>query len=155
MSRLKYVAALAVAAALSAGPGRADEKSHRQAVDELFKAMQMDKTMDQVIDQMLEMQIKANPALEQVRDPMRKFFAKYLSFGSMKEEMTRIYAEEFTEAEVKEMTAFYKTPTGKKTIEKTPLLTRKGGELGMKRVQENQAELQKMIQDALSGKKDN
>ncbi len=36
------------------------------------------------------------------------------------EEMAKIYASEFTEAELKELAAFYRSPVGKKSIEQEP-----------------------------------
>ena len=49
--------------------------------------------------------------------------------------------------ELKELTAFYETPTGKKTIEKMPQLMAQGAQIGAARVQENMAELQAMIKE--------
>ena len=81
---------------------------------------------------------------------MKRFFAKYISYASLKDDLIKMYSEEFTEQENwKELATFYQTPLGKKVIEKTPKLSAKGAQLGMERVQANQAELQKMIQDEL------
>ena len=59
--------------------------------------------------------------------------------------MAQIYVDAFTIQELKELTAFYATPVGKKAALLMPQLVAKGGELGMKRVQDNMAELQLMI----------
>ena len=40
--------------------------------------------------------------------------------AEMQQEMTRIYASHFTEAELKEALTFYKTPLGKKLIAEEP-----------------------------------
>ncbi|WP_420142017.1 DUF2059 domain-containing protein, partial [Sphingomonas sp.] len=39
------------------------------------------------------------------------------------EQMTAIYAREFTPAQIGDMTAFYRTPTGQALLEKTPAIT--------------------------------
>ncbi len=40
--------------------------------------------------------------------------------------MAKIYMEEFTHSEIKELLKFYETPVGKKMAEKTGILTQKG-----------------------------
>ena len=129
-----------------------DEKSHRAAAEELLEAANAEKTMEAAIGQMLSIQLKANPQLEPVKDVMKKFFAKYLSYSSLKDEMIKLYTAEFTETELKEIAAFYRTPTGKKAIAKLPVLLQKGAELGLKRVQEHSAELRQMIEEELKKK---
>ncbi|GET46106.1 DUF2059 domain-containing protein [Capnocytophaga felis] len=42
------------------------------------------------------------------------------------ETMAKIYMEEFTHSEIKELLKFYETPIGKKMAEKTSVLTQKG-----------------------------
>jgi hypothetical protein len=123
-------------------PARADEASHRKAVDSLFALMGMEKVLAESIDQMLAMQVQQNPALAQFQPQMKAFLSKYMSWASLKDDMARIYMAEFTEAELKELTKFYETPLGKKTIQKMPGLMAKGAEIGQKRVQDHLPELQ-------------
>ncbi len=127
----------------------ADEASHRAAAEEMLKEANTDKTMQSAIDTMLDAQIKANRSLAPVKDVMKKFLTKHLSFESLKEELIDLHVKEFTEDELKEVAAFYRTPTGKKFISKQPVMMQKGAEMGMRRVQENTAELQTMIQAEL------
>jgi hypothetical protein len=143
---------VAVALALTAGPVRADEKSQRAAIKELFQVMDLPKTMQSSMDQMLDVQIKTRPGLKAYRDVMRKFLAKHLSYEALENDLISLYAKEFTENEIKEMTAFYKTPVGKKVIKSMPTLLAKGAQLGAARVQANQEELKKMIEEASKGK---
>jgi hypothetical protein len=77
---------------------------------------------------------------------MKSFLGKYMSWPSLKDDMVKIYMTEFTEPELKELTAFYNTPLGKKTVQKMPALMAKGAEMGQKRVQEHLPELQAAIQ---------
>jgi uncharacterized protein len=146
-----YMSLAALGLVLAGAPSVAwaDEKSHRAAAEDLLKAANTEQAMQAALDQTLAIQLKANPQLEPVKDVMRKFFAKHLSYSALKDELIKIHMDEFTEAELKEIAAFYRTPTGKKSVEKLPALMQKGAELGMKRVQENSAELQQMIKDAL------
>ena len=56
------------------------------------------------------------------------------------------YTQEFTEPELKQLTAFYKTLLGQKAVEKMPKLLFIGGQIGMRRVQANEAEFRQMIE---------
>jgi len=144
-----FVGAVAVLLMVAVVPARADEKSHRKAAEDLFKAMDMEKTMEASIDAVLEMQVKANPIMAKFKGVMKKFLSKHMGYSSLKEDLVKMYTTEFTEDDLKDMTKFYQTPTGKKLIKKTPQLTKKSMELGSKRVQENMSELKKMIEDSL------
>jgi hypothetical protein len=133
---------------------RADEASHKAAAESLLALMDMDKLMSQSVDQMLQMQVKQNPSIAPYEAQMKAFLNKYMSWASMKDDMVKIYTGEFTEQELKDLTAFYKTPLGKKTVEKMPQLMVKGAELSQKRMQEHLPELQSSITAAQgAGKK--
>jgi hypothetical protein len=95
---------------------------------------------------MLEMQVQQNPALVPYQAQMKAFLNKYMSWASLKDDMTKLYMAEFSESEVNELTKFYQTPLGKKTVKKMPLLMTQGAEIGQKRVQEHLPELQAAMQ---------
>ncbi len=136
---------LGAIAFLQPTPARADEASHRAAADALLNLMNMEKLTEQSVDQMLQMQMKQNPAIAPFEQQMRTFLAKYMSWASMKDDMAKIYTSEFTEQELKDLTTFYKTPLGQKTVEKMPQLLVKGAEFSQKRMQEHLPELQAAI----------
>jgi hypothetical protein len=132
---------------IAVGGAWAAEDAHYQAASELLELAHMDEVLSQTIDQMLDLQIQQNPELALYEKVMREFFAKYMSWDALKEDFIKIYMEEFTEAELKDMIAFYKTPTGQKAITKTPVLASRGAQLGQQRVQDNINELIQMIKD--------
>lgn len=139
----------AVAAAvvlLQPAIARADEASHKQSAETLLSLMGMEQLLSQSVDQMLDMQVKQNPQIAPYQQEMKSFLGKYMSWPSLKEDMVKIYMTEFTEPELKELTAFYQTPLGKKTVQKMPALMQKGAEMGQRRVQEHLPELQAAIQ---------
>jgi hypothetical protein len=129
--------------------------SLRAAVEMLFKTMHMDSLFTQTVHQMLELQLQQSPEFLPFEATMRAFFEKYLSWQSLKEDLIRIYAENFSLNEVNDLIAFYKTPTGQKAIQKIPELMNRGGRLGAQRVQENFPELQRMVEEALAAEKKN
>jgi hypothetical protein len=149
--RIAFLAACA--ALLTALPcARADDKSHRQAAEELLQTMGVEKQMEAAIDQSLTLQLQQQPALNAYKDVMRKFFAKHISYAALKDDLIQIYVEEFSEPELRQITTFYKTPAGKKMVEKGPALIGKSMKLGMERVKKNLDELRQMIAEAAKGK---
>lgn len=121
---------------------RADEASHRKAAESLFGLMEMETLVSQSVDEMLAMQVQQNPALAPYQAQMKAFLNKYMSWASLKDDMTKIYTAEFSESELKELGKFYETPLGKKAVRKMPALMAKGAEIGQKRVQEHLPELE-------------
>ena len=146
---MRSKAGLALALLVTAGSNAlADETSHRKAAEELLVVMGVEKQLQDGIDQLVENQVKVNPSFAPFKDTMKAFFSKHMSYAGLKEDFITMYADAFTEPELKEIKAFYMTPTGKKMIGKTPELTTKGMQLSAKRVQDNQGELREMIQAA-------
>lgn len=113
----------------------------------LMKVMDMDKVMNDSMSNMVDIQIQQQPTLAPFKSVMMKFFKKHMSWESLEFEFIYIYSQAFTAQELRELTAFYETPTGKKTIEKMPQLMAQGAQIGAARVQENMPELQAMIKE--------
>lgn len=121
------------------------EAAHRQAAENLLSFSGVKQALQNSIEQMLIIQIQQRPTLAPYKGVMLQFLQKYMSFESLKENLISIYVEEFTEKELDEMVAFYKTPTGRKTIEKLPVLAARSAQLGISRVRQNIQELEEMI----------
>jgi hypothetical protein len=65
----------------------------------------------------------------------------------MKDNLTTMYMEAFTEQELNEINAFYSTPGGQKLIQRLPELIQQRDQLAMQRMQKNMGELQQAIAD--------
>ncbi len=152
--RTRCPAAFAVLLAVVAPHARADGPSHREAAENLLQAMNMEKQMQSALDEVLSLQVKTQPALAPYKDVMKKFLNKHLSYAALKDELIKIYVEEFTETELRQATAFYKTPAGKKMAEKNAALMARSMKLGEERVRLHQDELRKMIEDEVKKPKD-
>ena len=120
--------------------------SHQQAAEELLRTMDTPKLLDQSVDAFIDGQIQAVPDLAMFEDIMKSFMRKYMSWDNMRPIYIDIYMEAFTETELREITAFYKTTTGKKAARLTPMLMQRGMEAGQQRVQEHLPELEQQIQ---------
>lgn len=145
------VSMIAVAFLVFSPASGADETSHRQAAEELLRYTNVEKQLQGAIEQTVDIQVKANPQLAPRAGVLKKFFSKYMSWESLKDDIIKIYTDAFTENELKQITAFYKTPVGKKMLERTPEIMGKSMQLGVRRVQENQADLIRMLKEDSEG----
>lgn len=123
----------------------ADAASEKEA-EKLLDMVGTQAVMEQSMSQMLDIQLQQNPALAPYKGVMMEFLNKNMSYESLKPDLVKMYSEEFTSSELREINAFYLTDVGKKSIEKMPKLMMQGGQLGATRVQENINDLQAMIQ---------
>ncbi len=130
---------------ISQGLFAADNSSHIQQVETLFKLTQMEKKVDQSIDSILELQLSQNPALSVHEVKMRAFFEKYIGWAALKNDITAMYLKTFSEDELKAINGFYITPAGQKVITALPGLVQQRNQLAMMRLQQNIGELQQII----------
>lgn len=144
---MKSLRSFALLAALAfAGAVQADQAARDEA-EKLFDAIGMQATVDQTVTVMIDAQIRQNPGIAPFRAVILRFFTKYMGYAAVKSNLVDIYEAEFSAAELREVREFYASPTGRKMLAKQPLLARKAVEIGQKRVQENIAELQRMIEE--------
>jgi uncharacterized protein len=147
MTHLKPLTAVAalIFFSISQGLFAADNSSHIQQVETLFKLTQMEKKVDQSIDSIMEMQLSQNPALSVHQAKMRAFFEKYIGWAALKNDITAMYLKTFSEDELKAINGFYITPAGQKVITALPGLVQQRNQLAMMRLQQNIGELQQII----------
>ncbi|OON69619.1 DUF2059 domain-containing protein [Hymenobacter sp. CRA2] len=121
----------------------------RKAAEELLTVMQMEKTTDNALDQMVTAQLVQRPELKPVETEMRSFLTKYMSWASLKDDMVDLYAREFSEKELKDLKKFYASSTGQKFVGKQGTLMGAGIEIGQRRMQEHMPELQQAIMNKM------
>jgi uncharacterized protein len=130
------------------GAGRVSAQhtpEHMAAAMDLMQAMNVEQTLAASIETVLHSQIQNHPDFRQFEGTMRAFFTRYMSWESLRDRYAAIYADAFTEAELREMAAFYRTPVGQKLSRATPDLMARGGALGEEAVRAHLPELQEMI----------
>jgi hypothetical protein len=140
-SALTAVITLLLSAALNA----ADNDSHLQQVETLFRLTNMEQKVDQSIDSVMQLQLSQNPQLSQHADQMRAFFEKYIGWDALKSDITDMYLKTFSEKELEAINAFYITPAGQKVITALPVLVQQRNQLAMQRLQENIGELRQIV----------
>jgi uncharacterized protein len=150
MKKVLLALALTIAAAAPA-IAQPYAASHLAAAEELLDAANVRGAMDAGLESMLGAQLEQQPMLRELEGVMREFFATYTNWETMKPEFARLYAARFTESELREIAAFYRTPVGSKLARETPALTEEGGQLGRQMVDRHLPELQRMVMEHMQG----
>src|SRR5690606_3617753 len=86
--------------------------AHLQAAEEVLVEANTEVVMTRAMDEVLQLQLQQNPSPAPFEDVMRGFLAEYLGWEALRSDMIRLYAAAFTEDELREIAAFYRTPTG-------------------------------------------
>ncbi|MCC6142265.1 MAG: DUF2059 domain-containing protein [Candidatus Hydrogenedentes bacterium] len=133
------VCAGAMAALALVATGQSDP--HRALAEELTTLFHMEEVMEQSIADMLNLQIEAQPALKPYEADLAAFLQKHMGWATLKDDMITLYAESFTDQELKDMIAFYKTDTGQKAIRLVPELMSQLSQVSTARVQDHLPEL--------------
>jgi hypothetical protein len=122
------VAALVVTAMVSAAPSRADDvtPSHLAAALEAVHSAKASKGFDNVLpllsEKVQDQIIRLRPDLyKQITDVVQQEALKLVARrGDLDADVARIWANAFTEEELKAITAFYKSPAGLKFVDIGP-----------------------------------
>ena len=127
-----------------------------ELLDTLFEVMNIDKQLEAGFDAMLPIadqiatQYNLNAdAKDELISVYRVWFEEDLDRSKVIGEMKQMYSNLFTEKEIKETIAFYRTPTGKRLLELTPQLTARGAQIGATEAQSKQAQLLARLQPFL------
>lgn len=135
---LVLIAALAL-------PAVADEASHRAAALELIDVFGVEANLEQVRAGMIAGMLKQAPETEAYRPTLEAFFDEHLSWDKVESRYVDIYVETFSEKELREVVAFYRTETGRSVVEKLPGVMQRGAAISQHIVSEHQDELRAMI----------
>ena len=118
----------------------------RRAADELLRLMNVAQVLRAGFEVAFDEQLKAQPLMAPFRPTMQAWAEKYLTWEQYAPGLVGVYAEEFTEPELRALIAFYQTPVGRKAAALSPTLTRRGAAVGAAVAAAHTAELEQMIQ---------
>jgi len=125
----------------------------KEAAVEYLVASGVPQMLKRSFDALLEAQLRATPELEKVRPELTKFFADTFSFEAMRDDLAAIYLKYYTEKELKELTAFYRTPIGRKKAKVDGAISPELSALIQRKTEEKIPELQKTLQKLMLKKK--
>ena len=110
----------------------ADEASHRSAAEELLLLTNTDKMLKPMWEQMESMMEdqfyrmgasdNLKPILKKYQTKMLKILEEKLGWEKVKNDFITIYVKTYSEDEIVAISNFYKSPAGRKFIEKMPQL---------------------------------
>ncbi len=134
----------------------AASEQHLQAAVEFLEVCDVKGSMDQGFKVGLAPTIESlkkiglpEAGVKELQDAAMQFYAENFKWDEIKTQLATIYCEDFSESELKELSAFYSTPIGKKAIQKIPIMMQRGSEWGSERVAGKSDQLQKKLQPIL------
>ena len=122
----KYLLLLLLAAAPLA---RADEASHKAVATQFVDISEVPKAMRAAVmgfvNPMLERLVQQGMpavAVDEMKQAITSWYDEEIKWQDLKPQMVELYTQEFTEPELKEMLAFYQSPTGRKALAVMPAI---------------------------------
>ena len=122
--------------------------------DTLMRELHADTLIHAAMKNSFDAMIRQQPALAMYRDVFDAWAAKYLTWNQFGPPMMRVYAQEFTDDELRTLIGFYATPVGQKLALAQPDLMRRGAEVGRSLGEKYAPQLQEMIRERLSARPD-
>jgi hypothetical protein len=107
--------------------------------------MRLPATVSDTAAAMIESEVSRNPGLTPYKDIMLQWLTKYMTWDAMAPELTKLYLANYTEGELKELAAFYKSPVGQKTLTKMPELMQETAMIGARLGQPHSEELKQAM----------
>jgi hypothetical protein len=143
MRRIAYVLGfiLALATPAAAQQARTFTPSHVAAAREYMEAVRAQEVAAAAVEMTLDQQIRGNPEMEPFRKAMMEWARELFAGAEAKTAFAELYAEAFTEADLRALAAFYRTPLGQRVAEIQPKLAQRGAEVGRRLAEANQADL--------------
>jgi hypothetical protein len=117
--------------------------THEQAARALYRQIGgagVEKVRDQILRG-----VRERPVVAPLEDVFRGWYDGVISRWDREGEMAQFYMAAFSEQELRDLLAFYRTPAGKKMIEKLPELVRKEAQRSESFSDEHRPELEILL----------
>ena len=116
-------------------------ESHRAAAIRVLQVSGLRESYADMIEITLESMLKINPQLKQFEEGFREFFDKYAGYQAMEPDFAKLYTQVFDELQLRQVEAFYLSPTGQLAVKQLSKIMQEAGRIGERKVQEHQQEL--------------
>jgi hypothetical protein len=150
---MRRLALLALACALllplraaAQNPTTPPTPSQIAAARELLEVMRMQEVAAVGVKAAMDGQIRANPLLEPYRATMIEWATGLFASEEAKAAYANAYASAFSEADLRALVAFYRTPLGQRLANNMAALAEKGAQIGEQLATAHQAELMERLQ---------
>jgi hypothetical protein len=142
----------------------ADDSSKTVKVQELFRLIKLDKLSAQMMDQVMAqinsglmqqltgIQLSAadQKKLDDFSRQVKLIVSSAVAWEKLEPDYTKLYADTYTEQQLDDLLAFYKSPTGQAVVEKTPILLKASSALAQQRMTAVMPDLQKLMKDFIA-----
>jgi hypothetical protein len=116
------------------------------AARELLEVMRTQEVAAVSVKAAFEGQIRVNPMMEPYRATMVEWATQLFASEEAKAAFANVYASTFTEADLRALVAFYRTPLGQRLANNLATLAEKGAQIGQELATAHQAELLERLQ---------
>lgn len=134
----------------------AEQNTKQQKIDELINVMNLDSMVDSMYGQ-VEGMMKGMSDQMGVKPSEQAIFDKYygdmttvlkteMSWAKMQPMMVNVYDKHFSEQEIADMLAFYKTDTGQKILEKMPVVMQESMQMSQSLMKDAMPKIQTLAQ---------
>jgi hypothetical protein len=147
MKRAALLGLLLALAPVAGWSGEA-ESSHRKAARELIEVERTWRDPMAVSQPVLEALMLKDPEMEGYQEAIQEWMKKNLTWQQLAPGLVDAYAETFTEAELRQLTDFYKSPLGQKALKQGPALNKAEAMAALDILIEHHAELDTLIEAA-------
>jgi uncharacterized protein len=157
---LVRIAGLLVATLLLIAPAGAQtpdpdaQAAARELIDTIKLGDQFKAILPSIFQRMKPAIVQNRPEVERDYDAIAPILQDRMGarIGELLDAVVLVYANSFTAAELRDLIAFYHTPTGQKLLQKTPLITQQTMIVGQKFGQSAGADVQKQMMEELRSK---
>ncbi len=129
----------------------ADDASKRQAAEALLVAIGTEQHIREIQSKFFEPRLKLDKSLAHYEIVLPAFYARFMSFASLREQLVGTVMKEFTEEELDAAVQFLSTPAGQKLYKQLPELRTRIGQRILNAGQAHVQELRSMLAEELKG----
>lgn len=148
MKKILLALALLVMAAAPAAAQPEPSAGEVQAVREFLQVTRTSEVFSRTLEIMLQDGAMGEEMPEEFGGVMREFFAEHFRYEDLEPGFIRMYTDLFTEQELRDLIAFYRTPTGQRMVELTPEITARTQQLTTELMEEAMPALMEMMMEA-------
>lgn len=145
------VAILGATSPLRAQTPEARSATHEAAAAELFEVIQLEDQATATLAAVLANGAGPEEYRGTIAAALSEFFDTYMTWDVVRPMYLRIYMEVYTEQELRELAAFYRTPLGTKTIQEAARMTRLTVEASTHLIEEHREHLQRIVMRRMEG----
>ncbi len=158
-----FTAALCACLLLVTPLARADDAARQKQVEQLFTAMHLEQTFDQLMNQVMAQnqavaaglfpELEQNPKQKAEYDAFMTRVAAMIqssfSWSVFEPEYAKIYLRTYSDEELSGMLAFYDSPVGRSVLAKTPQVLQASSAIAVERMQELTPRLRGMMDEKM------